>query len=67
MQQRNSATKPISVSLTLRSRYSNHNVIVQSVFLVGGFGASYWLYDQLKNSFERHGLRFCRPDSHVCV
>lgn len=38
---------------------------ITSIFLVGGFGASDWLYNQLKDSLEQYGLRFCRPDSHV--
>lgn len=38
---------------------------VSSVFLVGGFAASDWLYNQLKNSLEPFGLHFSRPDSHV--
>lgn len=39
----------------------------KSVFLVGGFAASDWLFTKLKDSLEPFGLTFCRPDSHVYV
>ncbi|RDB20568.1 Heat shock protein 12A [Hypsizygus marmoreus] len=38
---------------------------ISSIFLVGGFAASDWLFSQLKTSLEPLGLDFCRPDSHV--
>ncbi|RDB20569.1 hypothetical protein Hypma_012275 [Hypsizygus marmoreus] len=38
---------------------------ISSIFLVGGFAASDWLFSQLKASLEPLGLDFCRPDSHV--
>ncbi|EIW80673.1 hypothetical protein CONPUDRAFT_82796 [Coniophora puteana RWD-64-598 SS2] len=38
---------------------------VHSVFLVGGFAASDWLFLNLKESLTPHGLDFCRPDSHT--
>ena len=39
----------------------------KSVFLVGGFAASDWLYQNLKAAFASQGLNVSRPDSHVCV
>lgn len=38
---------------------------ISSVFLVGGFAASDWLFSQIKQSLEPLGVAFCRPDSHV--
>ncbi|KAF7350599.1 hypothetical protein MSAN_01620000 [Mycena sanguinolenta] len=38
---------------------------VSSVLLVGGFGASDWLYSELKSRLKFHGLDVSRPDSHV--
>ncbi|KAF5374600.1 hypothetical protein D9615_008990 [Tricholomella constricta] len=38
---------------------------ISSVFLVGGFAASDWLFTQLQISLEPLGINFCRPDSHV--
>ncbi|KAG5644294.1 hypothetical protein DXG03_008712 [Asterophora parasitica] len=38
---------------------------IASVFLVGGFAASDWLFTQLQASLEVIGVNFCRPDSHV--
>ncbi|TFK33569.1 hypothetical protein BDQ12DRAFT_738725 [Crucibulum laeve] len=38
---------------------------ISSVFLVGGFAASDWLFSRLKDSLEKSGMSFCRPDSHV--
>jgi hypothetical protein len=34
---------------------------------VGGFGASDWLYSELKARLKFQGLDVSRPDSHVCV
>ncbi|KAF7362770.1 hypothetical protein MVEN_00626700 [Mycena venus] len=38
---------------------------VSSVLLVGGFGASDWLYSELKSHLIFQGLDVSRPDSHV--
>ncbi|EIW80696.1 hypothetical protein CONPUDRAFT_125520 [Coniophora puteana RWD-64-598 SS2] len=38
---------------------------INSVFLVGGFAASDWLFHSLKESLPKHGLNFSRPDSHT--
>jgi hypothetical protein len=35
--------------------------------LVGGFAASDWLFSSLQSHLEGIGLRFCRPDGHLCV
>ena len=41
--------------------------LLKSVFLVGGFAASDWLYQKLKAAFISRGLDVSRPDSHVYV
>ncbi|KAF9025803.1 hypothetical protein BDZ89DRAFT_1068051 [Hymenopellis radicata] len=38
---------------------------VSAVFLVGGFAASYWLFEKLKDHLGPLGISFSRPDSHV--
>ncbi|TFK20846.1 hypothetical protein FA15DRAFT_624859 [Coprinopsis marcescibilis] len=38
---------------------------ITSIFLVGGFAASDWLYKKLKEEFDPMGVRLSRPDSHV--
>nr|GAT52799.1 predicted protein [Mycena chlorophos] len=41
------------------------SVAVSSVFLVGGFAASEWLFTELKRRLGELGLDVSRPDSHV--
>ncbi|KAI5897240.1 uncharacterized protein SCHCODRAFT_01111076 [Schizophyllum commune H4-8] len=36
-----------------------------SIFLVGGFAASTYLYAQLRESLSQLGMDVCRPDSHI--
>ncbi|KAG1846570.1 hypothetical protein DFJ58DRAFT_705635 [Suillus subalutaceus] len=38
---------------------------IRTVFLVGGFAASEWLFTRLQNHLRPLGLDFCRPDSHT--
>ncbi|KAH7883407.1 hypothetical protein F5I97DRAFT_1981501 [Phlebopus sp. FC_14] len=38
---------------------------ITSVFLVGGFAASEWLFSSLRKYFDGLGISLCRPDSHV--
>ncbi|KAL4068706.1 hypothetical protein V8B97DRAFT_2024646 [Scleroderma yunnanense] len=40
-------------------------VPIKSVFLVGGFAASEWLFTSLQRYFEPLNIEICRPDSHV--
>ena len=42
-------------------------MLLQSVFLVGGFGASDYLFAQLKEGLAPLGLNVLRPDTHVYV
>lgn len=37
----------------------------QSVFLVGGFSASTWLFEKVRERIEPLGLTVSRPDAHV--
>ncbi|KAF8883232.1 hypothetical protein BD779DRAFT_878374 [Infundibulicybe gibba] len=39
---------------------------ISRVFLVGGFGASDYLFLKLKQALEQLRLDFCRPDTHLC-
>jgi len=39
--------------------------IVSSVFLVGGFSASPWLFSELQAHLLNSGIKFCRPDNHA--
>ena len=39
----------------------------KSVFLVGGFSASAWLYEKVKEAIEPLGITVSRPDTHVYV
>ncbi|KAL1743095.1 hypothetical protein HDZ31DRAFT_41741 [Schizophyllum fasciatum] len=39
--------------------------VVSSIFLVGGFAASSFLYNQLCGSLAPLGFEVCRPDSHM--
>ncbi|KAF5374599.1 hypothetical protein D9615_008995 [Tricholomella constricta] len=38
---------------------------ITSIFLIGGFSASDWLYSRLKLSLKPLGLELLRPDGHV--
>ncbi|KAI6169022.1 hypothetical protein EDD17DRAFT_457860 [Pisolithus thermaeus] len=38
---------------------------ISTVFLVGGFAASDWLYNQIEISMKSLGIKFFRPDSNV--
>ncbi|KAG2347369.1 hypothetical protein BDR05DRAFT_876763 [Suillus weaverae] len=38
---------------------------ISTVFLVGGFAASEWLFIRLQNHLRPLGFGFCRPDSHT--
>ena len=40
-------------------------LLLQSVFLVGGFAASNWLFAELKGACNQMDLSVLRPDSHV--
>ncbi|KAJ2922267.1 hypothetical protein H1R20_g14840, partial [Candolleomyces eurysporus] len=38
---------------------------IKSVFLVGGFSASTWLYEKVKEAIRPLGIAVSRPDTHV--
>ncbi|KAH7929509.1 hypothetical protein BV22DRAFT_1080676 [Leucogyrophana mollusca] len=38
---------------------------IRTVFLVGGFAASSWLFSRLQTHMQSLGLEFCRPDNHT--
>lgn len=65
-EQRDAAIKNISVRFP--SLYMLHLPNeAQTVFLVGGFAASEWLFARLRNHLGSLDLNFSRPDSHTCV
>lgn len=65
-EQRDTATKTISVRFHLLCLLRLLNE-PQTVFLVGGFAASEWLFVRLQNHLKSLNLNFSRPDSHTCV
>ncbi|KIJ92018.1 hypothetical protein K443DRAFT_13940 [Laccaria amethystina LaAM-08-1] len=38
---------------------------ISTVFLVGGFAASDWLFSRVKGTLELLGINFCRPDNRI--
>jgi len=38
---------------------------IKTIFLVGGFAASDWLFSKLQHYLQPLGMEFCRPDGHV--
>jgi hypothetical protein len=38
---------------------------ISSIFLVGGFAASNWLFSRLESYLLPRGIQFCRPDGHA--
>ncbi|KAJ3535906.1 hypothetical protein NMY22_g6268 [Coprinellus aureogranulatus] len=49
----------------IKIQKSAAHVPIRSVFLVGGFSASSWLYEKVRERVEPLGLTLWRPDSHV--
>ena len=47
----------------------DHSILqkIQSIFLVGGFAANNWFFNNLKTTLASRGLDVCRPDNHTCV
>jgi hypothetical protein len=64
-EQKAKSQKTISVHQSFHLQMPSADNTTQSVFLVGGFAASDWLFAQLKTTLEPLGLNVCRPDSHV--
>ncbi|PCH36683.1 hypothetical protein WOLCODRAFT_157381 [Wolfiporia cocos MD-104 SS10] len=52
------------VDTVLEQRFDSP-VSVTTVFLVGGFAASPWLFSQLQLALQRAGLTLSRPDGHT--
>ncbi|KAF6752156.1 hypothetical protein DFP72DRAFT_905074 [Ephemerocybe angulata] len=49
----------------VKKQIASAHVPVKSVFLVGGFSASQWLFDQVRAQVEPLGVIVSRPDTHV--
>ena len=70
LEQKNSAHKPISVSLYMtffKYRFPNHILYFQHVVLVGGFAESDWLFTKVNEILTPLGLIIVRPENHVWV
>lgn len=65
--QRQTATGPISVRVYTSYTHVAQLTIAQTIFLVGGFAASPWLYNNLQQVVKPLGLTVCRPDTHTYV
>ncbi|TFK79391.1 hypothetical protein K466DRAFT_648875 [Polyporus arcularius HHB13444] len=50
---------------TVRKQRQEASATLRTVFLVGGFAASPWLYAGLKKRLNEIGMTLCRPDSHT--
>jgi hypothetical protein len=64
-------SKTISVSICCTSIITviliNFLSVLQTVFLVGGYASSPWLYTQLQKALDPSGISVCRPDGHTYV
>ncbi|KAL1700716.1 hypothetical protein EV121DRAFT_213593 [Schizophyllum commune] len=54
-----------SISQAVLKQRKQANSGISSIFLVGGFAASSFLYSQLCDSLSPLGFDVCRPDSHM--
>ncbi|KAI0656113.1 hypothetical protein C8Q70DRAFT_391425 [Cubamyces menziesii] len=54
-----------SIVATVQSQRQAASSPISTVFLVGGFAASPWLYANLQRELETLGLSLCRPDTHT--
>jgi hypothetical protein len=59
-------------SITVSGQYRldpflGHTAPLKAVLLVGGFGASDWLFSELQNYLQGRGVRLTRPDGHLYV
>ncbi|CAA7260296.1 unnamed protein product [Cyclocybe aegerita] len=53
------------ITKSIEDQCKSSKTPITSVFLVGGFAASNWLFNNLKNTFTPRGLDVSRPDSHT--
>jgi len=61
------AHKPISVCLSGLLAALYPEPAFQYVILVGGFAASDWLFNQVRDNLLPHDLNIIRPENHVSV
>lgn len=54
-----------AVVSSINDKFSQRIATNSLVFLVGGFGTSPWLSQQLEKRLSGLGLRFCKPDTHT--
>ncbi|KAG5636036.1 hypothetical protein H0H81_009309 [Sphagnurus paluster] len=55
----------LSIIQAVKLQISGSRKPIKSLFLVGGFSASEYLFSKLREVFEPLGLSLCRPDSHL--
>lgn len=63
--QRRAAAQEVSVSLKVVNSPLRLMIEIQTVFLVGGFAASDYLFMQLQERLREHGFSVHRPDAHL--
>ncbi|TFK64296.1 hypothetical protein BDN72DRAFT_802291 [Pluteus cervinus] len=51
------------ITKVILEHHRDHNI--NTVFLVGGFAASDWLFHRVQAAVKNLGIKVCRPDNHV--
>ena len=65
-EQRAASSVPVTVSCSMKlSPPSQHSHDTKSVLLVGGFGASQWLFSNIQAHLQAERLNAYRPDSYL--
>ncbi|KAI0708754.1 hypothetical protein C8T65DRAFT_740136 [Cerioporus squamosus] len=54
-----------SIVATVQRQRQTASHPIKTVFLVGGFAASPWLYHGLQKTLQDRGMTLCRPDTHT--
>jgi hypothetical protein len=66
--QMDAASARIAVSEPCKSSpFLSHTTPLKAVLMVGGFGASDWLFSKLQTYLQGQGVRFLRLDGHLYV
>ncbi|RPD70094.1 hypothetical protein L226DRAFT_256752 [Lentinus tigrinus ALCF2SS1-7] len=54
-----------SIVATVQRQRQTASQPITTVFLVGGFAASPWLFNGLQKTLQERGMALCRPDTHT--
>ncbi|KAF9524973.1 hypothetical protein CPB83DRAFT_871039 [Crepidotus variabilis] len=54
-----------AITQIVENQCKTSKIGISSVFLVGGFAASNWLFNNLKDALKPRGIDVCRPDNHT--